>query len=203
MPLKPALASSGSESKKLTDFPKWIEAKYDGLRIMLHKEGNMFGVYTRGRNDWSDTHPGFKLLASILPVQKCILDGELFGTTFTAEGTRRQCTVYELYQTLTCTSSLPVTLKYAAFDILYLEGRSLINESWDRRYKYLQQIVNTMIALPLYSTIQIELAQGTFAKDSKKWEKQLEIKTIERRKNEQQKRDFCKNLREGNNRIFN
>ncbi|MFX0061358.1 MAG: hypothetical protein ACFFC7_04165 [Candidatus Hermodarchaeota archaeon] len=166
IPLKPALCAHASDLKKLSTFPFWVEAKYDGLRIMFHKEGRMFGVYTRGRNDWSDAHVGFRQLAHLLPVQKCILDGELYGTILTAEGTR-QCNVYELYRYLMGGQSLPISLKFAVFDILYLEGRSLIKEPWRNRQKYLKQVLNSLLTLPIPTTIQVELAQGSYAKDSK------------------------------------
>ncbi|MFX0092004.1 MAG: hypothetical protein ACFFBD_09595, partial [Candidatus Hodarchaeota archaeon] len=167
IPLRPALAVTAPDTRKMSGFPLWVEAKYDGLRIMFHKEGTMFGVYTRGRNDWTDAHAGFKQLAHLLPVQKCILDGELYGTILTAEGSSRPSTVYELYRYLLGGESLPISLKYAIFDVLYLDGKSLINESWQTRYKYLKQIVTPFLTLMFPTTIQVELAQGSFAKDSK------------------------------------
>ena len=53
-----------------------------------------------------------------------ILDGELFGTVVTLDGAR-PASVYEVYCMLQGEPVRPVQLKYAAFDILYLNGNDL------------------------------------------------------------------------------
>src|SRR5690606_8027106 len=52
--IKPALASGTTDSTK--KFPTWVERKYDGIRLMLHKSTDAHGsvlcaAYTRGRKE--------------------------------------------------------------------------------------------------------------------------------------------------------
>ncbi len=107
----------------------WVERKYDGIRLMLHKATDAGGsvlaaAYTRARHDWIELVRGLDLTIRALPVRSVILDGELHGTVVDLEGVR-PATVYEVYAYLQGERALPVTLKFAAFDLVYLDGNDL------------------------------------------------------------------------------
>src|SRR5690606_4416571 len=121
--IKPALASGTTDMTK--KFPAWIERKYDGIRLMLHKSTDAHGsvlcaAYTRGRKDWLEQVNGMRQTIQMLPCRDCIVDGELYGTVLDLEGPRL-ATVYEVYASLSGeVVQRPVNLKYAAFDLIYL-----------------------------------------------------------------------------------
>ncbi|MHC4392826.1 MAG: hypothetical protein ACYS22_16145, partial [Planctomycetota bacterium] len=71
VPVRPALAS-GSSTRELKHFPVWVERKYDGIRLLLHKSTDargsvLCGAYTRSRGDWIEAIPGIEMTARQVP----------------------------------------------------------------------------------------------------------------------------------------
>ena len=90
-PVRPALASMGGE--QISKYPVWVERKYDGIRLLLHKASDatgaiLCGAYTRSRKDWLELIPGLDRTIAMFPVANAIVDGELFGTILDMEGPR-------------------------------------------------------------------------------------------------------------------
>lgn len=164
--LKPALASGSTEQAK--QFPVWVERKYDGIRLMLHKSTDAHGsvlcaAYTRGRKDWLEQVTGMRPTISAFPCRDCIVDGELFGTVLDLEGPR-PATVYEVYASLSGeVVQRPVNLKYAAFDLVYLNGQDLTQLPLRQRRQILQQFLGPVSNYPL--PIPVSIAEGQLAKD--------------------------------------
>src|SRR5262249_49423992 len=122
--VRPAL--SGGTTDDIDRYPVWVERKYDGIRLMLHKSTDAQGTvltaaYTRARHDWLELVRGLDPTIRAMPVRSVIVDGELHGTVVDLEGVR-PATVYEVYAHLQGERALPVNLKFAAFDILYMNG---------------------------------------------------------------------------------
>jgi DNA ligase-1 len=163
VPVRPALA--GPAVDETTGFPVWFERKYDGVRLLLHKETDAAGnvlcaAFTRQRNDWTELVPGIETVARALPARRVILDGELFGLVV-SEGRPRPGTVYELHAHLTGERPAPLSLRYAAFDILYLEGRDLTGLPFTERRALLDQVVRPLAMFPL--SIPVTVADGQMA----------------------------------------
>jgi DNA ligase-1 len=160
-PFRPALAQSLGEAPS---FPCWVDCKYDGIRLLLHKEldalGNMrLAAYTRRRNDWSELVTGLQpMLASLAPYS-LIVDGELHGRVLDMEGVARPATVYEVHQSLR--GELTIPLRYIAFDLLYCNGQDLTQQPFQQRRKQLEQIVS----LRHPQGLPVELAQGSVVGD--------------------------------------
>ena len=163
VPIKPALASTSSEEP--TKYPVWVERKYDGIRLMLHKQtdssgASLVGAYTRTRGDWLELIAGLEASAKMLPCRDVILDGELHGTVFTDEGPA-PATVYDVYSHLRGQPQKPVNLKFAAFDIIYHNGRDLTHLPLTERRRLLQNVVAPVAAMPL--PIPISVVDGQLA----------------------------------------
>jgi len=158
---RPALAQPVGDS---ITFPCWVDCKYDGIRLLLHKEldglGNMrVAAYTRRRNDWSELVQGLQpMLASLGPFS-LILDGELHGRVLDLEGVARPATVYEVHQSLR--GELAIPLRYVAFDLLYCNGQDLTSQPFQQRRRQLEQVVQLRHA----AGIPLELAQGSMVAD--------------------------------------
>lgn len=166
VPVRPALASGTTDGQQR--FPTWVERKYDGIRLMLHKSTDhqgfvLCGAYTRSRSDWLELVPGVALTIKMLPAQTAIIDGELFGTRLTAEGPR-PASVYDLFGYLQGDRSQPLSLKYAAFDLLYLNGADITGVSLAHRRQALQQLVAPLQGAPL--PLPISLAEGQMANNA-------------------------------------
>lgn len=158
---RPALAQS---LEGTPTFPCWVDCKYDGIRLLLHKELDGLGnqrvaAYTRRRNDWSELVDGLAPMLSGLPASSLILDGELHGRQLDPEGVARPATVYEVHQCLRGELKLP--LRYVAFDLLYLNGQDLTALPFQQRRQRLEHL----LALKRGGGLPLELAQGSLVND--------------------------------------
>jgi DNA ligase-1 len=165
VPVKPMLAGGTVDEIKADEFPVWVERKYDGIRLMLHKStdarGSMLcGAYTRNRGDWLEQIAGLEATIKAIPVNTMIIDGELFGTVLDLDGAR-PATVYEVYATLQGEPTKPVNLKFAAFDAIYFNGQDLTRQTLSQRRQVLQMLLGPMeqVATP----IPLSVAEGHMA----------------------------------------
>jgi DNA ligase-1 len=173
-PVSPALAGT-KELVQQTSFPLWVECKYDGIRLLLHKEtsnqgATKFAAFTRRKYDWLEmVFPLCSALKSIF-AHSFILDGELHGKVTDLENGVREATVYEIYRNLQGDTTVPVRLQYIAFDILYINGRDVILLPFMERRKILEQLISPLS--PMNFPIPILLSQGWQVEDSRglqKW----------------------------------
>ncbi len=152
-PVRPALASVGGEH--ITKYPVWVERKYDGIRLLLHKASDitgstLCGAYTRNRKDWLELVPGLDRTIAMFPAANAIVDGELFGTILDMEGPR-PASVYEVFAMLQGEPVRPVTLKFAAFDLLYMNNVDLTRQPLHQRRAALSSLLSPLLqqATPL------------------------------------------------------
>jgi DNA ligase-1 len=165
VPVRPALA--GGTTDDVTEYPVWVERKYDGIRLMLHKSTDergsvLCGAYTRGRGDWLEMIAGLDMSIKLLAAPNAIIDGELYGTTFDLDVVR-PATVYEVYSAIQSQPIRPVTLKYAAFDLLYLNGQDLTGLPLSERRKTLSTLLAPMSMMAGSMPIAMTLAEGQLA----------------------------------------
>lgn len=164
VPVRPALASGSSDDIK--QFPVWVERKYDGIRFMLHKSTDargsvLCGAYTRTRRDWLELVRGLQASIQAIPASTAIVDGELYGTVLTTDGAR-PATVYELYGLLQG-EGRALQVKFAAFDVLYLNGQDLTSLPLSERRRWLQQLIQPLANFPL--PVPMQVADGQLAND--------------------------------------
>ncbi len=117
----------------------WVEDKYDGIRGQLHKEGDRVVLYSRDLNDVTPAFPEIVEAARRLP-HDVLLDGEVLAFR---DGAVRP--FFELQHRLgrkvvssQLLAEVPVT--FVAFDLLYLDGRSLLREPLRERRRLLEAI---------------------------------------------------------------
>jgi DNA ligase 1 len=160
--VRPALASGGTDDIK--KYPVFVERKYDGIRFMLHKSTDdrgsiLCGAYTRTRRDWLELVPGLDGSIRSIPAKNAIVDGELYGTVLAGEGAR-PATVYELYSVLQG-ERRALNVRFAAFDLVYLNGRDLTSLPLQQRRQWLQSVIQPMSSMPL--PVPISVAEGQLA----------------------------------------
>jgi len=146
-PLKPMLAQKVESAEKgLGDMGgvAAFEFKYDGLRIQLHKKGNEVTVYTRRLDNVSKQFPELVEAArKCLNADKCIVEGEAVGID---PSTRKPQAFQRLSQRIKrkygieeMRKEIPVEMNL--FDIMYLNGESLISTPLEERWEKLKGIV--------------------------------------------------------------
>lgn len=161
-PVRPALASGTTEHP--IQFPTWVERKYDGVRMLLHKSTGrqgavLCGAYTRNGNDWLELAVGLDATIRQVPAPSFILDCELYGMLPSIDGPR-PATVYEVIGALRGERS-PLSLRLAAFDILYLNGNDVTRQPLRQR----QLIVSNLCAAVANRSLPVPLtmAEGQVA----------------------------------------
>lgn len=130
-PIKPMLAKTAQDvDEALAELgTAAFEYKLDGMRVQAHKRGSEVRLYSRLLNDVTETMPDVVQIVRALKADELILDGEALGIS--AEGTPL------LFQeTMRRTSVTPFF-----FDILYLNGTSLLDQPYSTRSKVLAEQV--------------------------------------------------------------
>jgi DNA ligase-1 len=117
----------------------WVEDKYDGIRGQLHKEGSRVILYSRDLNEVTASFPEVVEAAEGLP-SDLLLDGELLAFK---DGAVRP--FFELQHRLgrklvSAQLRREVPVIFVAFDLLYLDGRTLIEDPLRERRRLLEAL---------------------------------------------------------------
>ncbi len=132
------------------------EVKWDGVRAIAYCRPGRLKLQSRNLNDVSAQYPEVKKLSRQLGARDAVLDGELVA--FDADGRPSFGLLQQrIHQTTESVvrrrmKSHPVT--YVIFDLLYLEGQSLMGEPYSRRRKLLEdmKLSGESWQTPAYST---------------------------------------------------
>jgi bifunctional non-homologous end joining protein LigD len=112
----------------------WLfEIKWDGYRIEAIVKDGTARIYTRNGNDGETYFPKLLTNATWIEAQEAIVDGEVVAIG--EDGLPD----FSLLQELTTGSS--TRLVYQAFDLLYLDGRSLLNVPLESRKQLLRSVL--------------------------------------------------------------
>lgn len=153
VPIVPMLAQRLNSTSEMVNKMKEVavEPKYDGLRIFIHfvrnpKPGqSKIKTFTRNMNSIPlDTFPELNQLGDYLNADSVILDTEAVGIDPKREmfldfqktiQRRRKHNVKE--------TSVDIPLQFQAFDILLVDGESLIDKTYLERRKVLEKVVKS------------------------------------------------------------
>ncbi len=146
-PIKAMLAQkvkSIEEGFKAVGKPCAIEYKYDGFRLIIHKEKNKFALFTRRLENVTKQFPEVKeFIEKYVKGDSFILDCEAVGydkktkeyTPFQAISQR----IRRKYDIEKMQKELPIEIN--VFDILYYKGKSLLNEPFKKRSEIVRKII--------------------------------------------------------------
>jgi DNA ligase 1 len=139
-PMLAASSASASEALTLTG-PASVEWKLDGIRVQAHKSGSSVRLFTRGLNDITESLPQVAAQIAALPAERAVLDGESLSFHDDGRPHRFQDTM----------SGLGTTAAFF-FDLLYVDGLSLIDLPLRERKATLGQLVPAGMLLPSIET---------------------------------------------------
>ena len=135
--LEPMLATP---AKRLPTGEGWAyELKWDGVRALLHLEQGELRICARRGADATARYPELAGIAAALEGREAILDGEVVA--FDEAGNpsfgrlQRRMGLTDTGRIRQRLADAPVT--YVAFDLLWLDGRSLLAEPYERRRELL------------------------------------------------------------------
>ena len=121
-------AATLAEALAATGLPAAVDAKLDGVRIQVHRDGDTVAVFTRSLDDVTARMPEVVAAVAALPVRQVVLDGEALALDMT--GRPRP------FQETSSAAAMHAEggLRAYFFDILHLDGVDLIDEPAERRW---------------------------------------------------------------------
>ncbi|HTI05617.1 MAG TPA: ATP-dependent DNA ligase [Gemmatimonadales bacterium] len=153
-PIKPMLAKTAEDvAEALTELggAAAFEHKLDGIRIQVHKRGSEVRVFSRILNDITGELPAVVEIARKLDMSDAILDGEAVALAANNRPVLFQETMKGLG------GGVPFF-----FDILYLNGTSLLDQPYTTRQEVLAQHIPDARRLPRLVTADAQQAQEFF-----------------------------------------
>ena len=134
--IAPMLATPGTLP---TEDSEWAyEMKWDGVRLVLYIAGGRVRALTRNERDVTSTYPELHALAASLGTRQLILDGEIIATDANGRISfgALQPRMHVARPGKSLLATVPVT--YLAFDVLHLDGVSLLDTPYSERREALE-----------------------------------------------------------------
>jgi bifunctional non-homologous end joining protein LigD len=130
---EPMLAQTATS---IPDAEAWLfEVKYDGYRLVACKAGGEARLYTRKGNDWTARFPAIAEAMAKLRARECVVDGEACAVD--AEGRPS----FQALQEWLAGANKHAHIGFAAFDLLWLDGRDLRPEPIEARRELLEKLL--------------------------------------------------------------
>ena len=129
-PIKPMLAKTAEDVHEALEElgPAAFEYKFDGMRIQVHKRGQEVRIYSRILNDITAELPRVVDISTRMDMNEVILDGEAIVLTQEGKPLLFQETMKGLG------GGVPIF-----FDVLYVDGESLLDQPYSTRIKLLPE----------------------------------------------------------------
>ena len=116
-------ASLGDAGRVMAD------AKIDGARVQVHRDGDAVGVYTRSLRDITAQVRGIVAFVRDLDVSSVILDGEAVSLRADGRPESFQVTMAHLGDEQTAVDPSPTAVRF--FDCLHHDGVDLIDRGYE------------------------------------------------------------------------
>jgi bifunctional non-homologous end joining protein LigD len=138
--LRPMLATPGALPE---DDARWaFEIKWDGVRAILYVEGGRVRALSRNDLDVTSSFPELAEIGKHLGMTTCVLDGEIVALDDEGRPSfarlQRRLHVRDGREARRRATADPVN--FIAFDVLYLDGRLHVDESYDDRRALLESL---------------------------------------------------------------
>ena len=118
------------------------EMKWDGLRALAFVSRGRLRLTSRTGRDITFVYPELAGLATAVGVDQAVLDGEIVafgdGAWPDFEALQQRMNISTAAQARALSAQIPVS--YLAFDLLWLEGRSLLEEPYSLRRELLESL---------------------------------------------------------------
>lgn len=144
-PVEPMLAKSAHSFEEVAQFlsagSAVAEWKYDGVRCQGHWDGKVVKLFSRHLRECTNQYPAavqYTLEACKSGVQNFILDGEIVGVRSTEQGGLILLPFQEL-STGSKDASNEQNVRVFCFDLMYINGRSLVSEPLFERQRLLRE----------------------------------------------------------------
>jgi bifunctional non-homologous end joining protein LigD len=112
----------------------WIyELKFDGIRLIAVKRDKKVSLFSRNQNDLSARFPDIVEAIKNLPASECVIDGEVVALDDKGRSSFQLLQAHEM-------EGRKSPIYFYAFDLLQLDGRSLIGLPLEARKNVLERL---------------------------------------------------------------
>src|SRR6267143_4103526 len=146
-----------------------VEDKYDGIRAQAHVGGGEVRIFSRTRDEITESFPGLPIALGGLP-QDAILDGEIvaWNSAWNSSGAGRAFPFSMLQQRLgrkkVSTKLLrDVPVAYFVFDVLYADGELLLDRPLRERARILDLLFHDLLTAPRAAIVDRSQAQSSLS----------------------------------------
>jgi bifunctional non-homologous end joining protein LigD len=140
--LAPMLAKAGTMPPAREDARWGYEVKWDGVRALLWSDHGHVRIESRTQRDVTDRYPEVRAIGRALGAREALLDGELVALDDAGrpsfERMQRRMHVEGEAAVRRAAGAQPVV--YMAFDLLHLDGRSLLDLPYEERRARLEAL---------------------------------------------------------------
>ncbi len=121
-----------------------VEAKYDGFRVMISKDNDKVKIFSRQSENITEMFPEIiEAVKKEIKAKKCFVEGEALAyNDETNEYYPFQITIQRKRKYDIEKKSKEYPLKLFLFDIVYLEGKNMMQEPFKKRRATLEKLVN-------------------------------------------------------------
>jgi DNA ligase-1 len=144
-PVGPMLAQTATDVRDALDRlggRAVFEAKLDGARVQIHRDGDEVSIYTRSLDDVTARLPEVVEATLALPVHNLIADGEAIALRSDGRPHKFQVTASRFGRSVdidAARAAQPLSVFF--FDVLHLDGVDLLDEPGEQRAAALARIV--------------------------------------------------------------
>ncbi len=163
--IQPMLASAAPSPEAAVErsgLPAVVDAKLDGIRVQVHRDGDEVAVFTRSLDDITARVPDVVAVALALPHPQLVLDGEVLALR--SDGTPE---AFQVVASRTMSATDPATgdspLRVFFFDLLHVDGRDLLDEPLHERLAVMAEVVPPTLRVPRRTCAEVEEVAAAFA----------------------------------------
>jgi DNA ligase-1 len=160
-PVQPMLAQTSEDVEEALDElgEAALEYKVDGARVQVHRSGDEVRIFSRALNNVTAAVPEIVEAVLALPASDLILDGEVISLTPEGRPQPFQVTARRFNRKLDLDRMrVELPLSPFWFDLVYLNGQSLLDEAQSRRFGALTEISPPAALIPHTLTADAERA---------------------------------------------
>src|SRR2546427_306333 len=144
-PMKPMLAEMSEDLDEVLAVHGGmtaIEYKLDGARIQIHRKGEAVKIFSRRLSDVTSSLPEIVAIAKSLPAPEFLLEGEVVAVNKNGKPLPFQDLMRRFRRVHGIESAAEeIPLKLYLFDVLHLDGRTLIDAPYRERWEILERLV--------------------------------------------------------------
>jgi DNA ligase 1 len=156
-PMLAQTATSVGEALQRLGGTAAFEAKLDGARVQIHRDGDHVSIYTRSLDDVTPRLPEVVAAVRDLPVSTLVADGEAIAIRPDGRPYPFQVTASRFGTKTVSPEQLPISA--FVFDILHIDGRDLLDVPASERLAVLDEIIPSAQRVDRLVTSDPEQAQ--------------------------------------------